>query len=192
MTTRTLSLAASALALCGAVLPLRAQMTTVATTSVVPNKTVVAVLRDAGHFTLFVQMVDAAGMRAQLEGPGPFTIFAPTDDALQRVPQGRRDTLLTDKAALERLIRNHLVNERLTAVEARSGRGRVFAGGARIRVDTSGPVTKVNGAQLLKGDLVGSNGVVHAIDQVWLPSVRQRAQGSVPATGLTRGRESGL
>ena len=176
MSGRTYSLAAAAMVLSG-LASLNGQVTStgpqaraVTTATLPPSKTVVAVLRDAGHFMILLQMVDAAGMRTQLEGAGPFTIFAPTDDAFGRVPQGRRDTLLRDKAAVEILVKNHVIGGRLTAAEMRQGaRGRRFLGGAALRVDMSGPSPRVNGAQLLKGDLTASNGVVHAIDQVWLP-----------------------
>lgn len=151
------------------------------------NKDIILTLRNAGNFAHFLQAIEGAGLTAQLRGGTQYTVFAPTDDAFGRLPGARRDSLMRDSAALEALIRNHLVEGRLTGEEVRAGaRGMRFLGGAGIKVDTAGRYNRVNGAQLIKPDILASNGIIHAVDQVWAPRVSLRVRGTNPADSTVR------
>lgn len=183
---RTIALGASALALAGIVNTASAQVTTTTqqtstTTATVETADIIGTLKAAGNFTMFLKAVDMAGLTAQLQSAGPFTVFAPTDEAFAKLPQATRDSLLSDRAALETLVKNHVVAGKVTADQVKSGNSGVgFLGGASITVDTTAGV-RVNGATVIKGDIVASNGIIHAIDTVISPVVEVRVNDATPA-----------
>ncbi len=124
----------------------------------------------AGSFTTLVAAVQAAGLVDTLKGKGPFTVFAPTDEAFGKIPKAQLDALLADRKALTAVLTYHVVPgkimssellaERLTS--ARTVQGESITIDARISV-------KVNDANVVKADIGASNGVVHVIDSVILP-----------------------
>lgn len=147
---------------------------------------IVVTLRNAGNFTWFLRAVEGAGLTQQLKS-GQYTVFAPTDDAFGRIPGPRRDSLIRDPAALEVLIRNHVVEGRITAQEAKAGAsGMSFLGGGSLKVDTTGSYVRVNGAQVIKSDMLASNGIIHVVDQVWLPPLRVRVRGTTSEDSAAR------
>jgi uncharacterized surface protein with fasciclin (FAS1) repeats len=147
---------------------------------------IIVTLRNAGNFSWFLRAVEGAGLTQQLKS-SQYTVFAPTDDAFGRIPGPRRDSLIRDPAALELLIRNHLVEGRITAGEAKAGAsGMSFLGGGSLEVDTSGSYVRVNGAQVIKSDMLASNGIIHVVDQVWLPPLRVRVRGTTPEDSAAR------
>ncbi len=174
MRLRNLAIGASAMAVAIAVNPASAQVTTTTqqtttTSATVGTQDIIGTLKAAGNFTMFLKAVDMAGLTAQLQGTGPFTVFAPTDEAFSRIPAATRDSLLADHAALEALVKNHVVSGKITADEVRKGNAGVgFMGGTPLNVDTTGSSVKVNGASVVKGNIVATNGIVHAIDTVYL------------------------
>ena len=142
------------------------------------NQDILVTLRNAGNFTWFLRAVDGAKLTQQLK-TGEYTVFAPTDDAFSRVPGTRRDSLLRDPAALEALVRNHVVEGRFSASQASSGaRGMSFLGGGAIKAVNDGSQLRINGAQVIKADMAASNGMIHVINQVWLPPLRVRVGGA--------------
>lgn len=150
------------------------------------NNDILVTLRNAGNFTWFLRAVDGAKLTQQLKSR-EYTVFAPTDDAFGRIPGTRRDSLLRDPAALEAMVRNHVVEGRFTASEASAGaRGMSFLGGGAIKVDSSGSYMRINGAQVIKADMAASNGIIHVIDQVWLPPLRVRVRGTTPEDSAKR------
>lgn len=147
---------------------------------------IIVTLRNAGNFAWFLRAVEGAGLTQQLKS-GQYTIFAPTDDAFGRIPAPRRDSLIRDPAALEVLIRNHVVEGRVTAQEAKAGAsGMSFLGGETLKVDTTGSYVRVNGAQVIKSDMLASNGIIHVVDQVWLPPLRVRVRGTTSEDSAAR------
>ena len=155
------------------------------------SKDIIITLRDAGNFRTFLQAIEGAGLTQQLKGGAQYTIFAPTDDAFGRIPAVRRDSLLRDRASMEALIRNHIVEGRHTAQEARAGRGGMsFLGGGSLKVDSSGSYVRVNGAQVIKSDMPASNGIIHVVDQVWLPPLRVIVRGTNPVDSVARASET--
>ncbi len=121
----------------------------------------------AGNFNTLVTAVQAAGLVDTLKGPGPFTVFAPTDAAFAKVPKAQLDALLADKAMLTKVLTYHVVPGAVMAKDVKPGMVKTVEGGS-LSLATAGGVT-VNGAKVVAADVKASNGVIHAIDTVLMP-----------------------
>jgi transforming growth factor-beta-induced protein len=123
----------------------------------------------AGSFTTLVKAVQAAGLVETLKGPGPFTVFAPTDEAFAKLPAGTVEGLLKDPEALKKVLTYHVVAGRVPAsqVVGLSWADTVQGQSARIRVE--GGTVRVDEARVLTADIPSSNGIIHVIDTVLLP-----------------------
>lgn len=121
----------------------------------------------AGSFKTLVAAVQAAGLVDTLKGPGPFTVFAPTDEAFAKVPKDALDALLKDKAALTKVLTYHVVSGKVMAADVKAGKVRTVQG-AELTLGTTGGVT-VDNARVTAADVVASNGVIHVIDTVVMP-----------------------
>ena len=122
---------------------------------------VVAVARRAGEFGTLLTAVEAAGLTALLEGNGPFTLFAPTDAAFKKLPEGALQELLADKAKLTAILRYHVVPGRVTAAEILSSQTLKTASGQNLPTGDLGVV---------RADIPAGNGIIHVVDKVLLPS----------------------
>jgi uncharacterized surface protein with fasciclin (FAS1) repeats len=132
-------------------------------------KDIVDTAVSAGSFNTLVAAVKAAGLVDTLKGPGPFTVFAPTDAAFAKIPKADLDALLADKQRLTKVLTYHVVPGRVMAADVKSGEVKTVQG-SMISVSTAGGV-KVNGANVVKTDVVADNGVIHVIDAVILPKM---------------------
>ena len=121
----------------------------------------------AGSFKTLVAAVQAAGLVDTLKGPGPFTVFAPTDAAFAKVPKEALDALLKDKAALTKVLTYHVVSGKVMAADVKAGKVRTVQG-AELTLGTTGGVT-VDNARVTAAAVVASNGVIHVIDTVVMP-----------------------
>ncbi|MEN9485114.1 MAG: hypothetical protein RJB37_2994 [Pseudomonadota bacterium] len=121
----------------------------------------------AGSFKTLVAAVQAAGLVDTLKGPGPFTVFAPTDAAFAKVPKEALDALLKDKAALTKVLTYHVVSGKVMAADVKAGKVRTVQG-QELTLGTTGGVT-VDNARVTAADVVASNGVIHVIDTVVMP-----------------------
>ena len=121
----------------------------------------------AGNFKTLVTAVQAAGLVDTLKGPGPFTVFAPTDAAFAKVPKAQLDALLADKAKLTKVLTYHVVSGAVMAKDVKAGMVKTVEG-SDLTLATTGGVT-VNGAKVVAADVKASNGVIHAIDTVLMP-----------------------
>ncbi len=121
----------------------------------------------AGSFKTLVAAVQAAGLVDTLKGVGPFTVFAPTDEAFAKIPKDKLDALLKDKAALTKVLTYHVVPGKVMAANVAAGQVKTVQG-ASLTVTTQGGV-KVDGANVVKTDVAASNGVIHVIDSVVMP-----------------------
>jgi len=132
--------------------------------------TIVEVAVGAGSFKTLVAAVKAAGLVDTLSGPGPFTVFAPTDDAFAKLPPGTVDSLLLpkNKAKLKAILLYHVVAGKVLSSDLKSGSVKTVGGGD-LTIDLSGSAPKVNDATVIKADIPASNGVIHVIDTVLLP-----------------------
>jgi len=122
----------------------------------------------AGNFKTLAKALDAAGLIPTLKGAGPFTVFAPTDEAFAKLPAGTLDALLKDKAKLTAILTYHVVAGKVMAADVMKLKEAKTVQGQSVKIDTTSGV-KVNGANVIKADIVASNGVIHVIDSVLLP-----------------------
>ncbi len=121
----------------------------------------------AGNFKTLAAAVTAAGLIDTLKSAGPFTVFAPTDEAFAKVPKATLDSLLADKAALTKILTYHVVAGKVMAADVKAGHVKTVQG-SDLAMATEGGVT-VNGAKVVAADVATSNGVIHAIDTVLMP-----------------------
>lgn len=121
----------------------------------------------AGSFKTLVTAVQAAGLVDTLKGPGPYTVFAPTDEAFAKVPKAQLDALLKDKDKLRAVLTYHVVPGKVTAKDVRPGKVKTVQG-QELTVSTDAGV-KVDGARVVQADVMADNGVIHVIDTVVMP-----------------------
>ena len=120
------------------------------------------------QFKTLVAAIQAAGLVETLKGPGPFTVFAPTDAAFAKLPPGTVDKLLADKAALTKVLTYHVVAGKVMAADVAGLKSATTVQGGSLAIDVSNGV-KVGGATVVLADVPASNGVIHVIDTVLLP-----------------------
>ena len=121
----------------------------------------------AGDFKTLAVALEKAGLVDTLKGKGPFTVFAPTDAAFAKVPKADLDALLADKQKLAAVLTYHVVPGTVMAKDVKAGKVKSVQG-SDLTLSTSGGV-KVDGANVVKADIVADNGVIHVIDSVVLP-----------------------
>ena len=121
----------------------------------------------AGNFKTLAAALTAAGLIDTLKGPGPFTVFAPTDAAFAKIPKADLDALLKDKAKLTAVLTYHVVSGKVMAKDVKAGKVKTVQG-SEITVSTTGGVM-VDAAKVTSVDIVADNGVIHVIDSVILP-----------------------
>jgi uncharacterized surface protein with fasciclin (FAS1) repeats len=122
----------------------------------------------AGSFKTLVAAVQAAGLVDTLKSPGPFTVFAPTDEAFAKLPAGALDGLLADKAKLSAVLTYHVVAGNVTSTAVAGMTEAATVQGGKIKIDASKGV-KINDATVIKADIAATNGVIHVIDTVLMP-----------------------
>ncbi|WP_391482910.1 fasciclin domain-containing protein [Nereida sp. NH-UV-3] len=132
------------------------------------SKDIVDTAVEAGTFNTLVAAVTAAGLVDTLKGEGPFTVFAPTDDAFAVLPEGTVDALLNDIPTLTSILTYHVVAGKVMSTDLSDGMTAGTVNGADITISTMDGV-KVNGATVTAADIETSNGVIHVIDAVILP-----------------------
>ena len=137
-------------------------------TNTAPTKNIVDTVIAAGHFTTLAGAIQAAGLTDELAGKGPFTVFAPTDEAFKKLAVGAYENLLKDAGKLKAVLNYHVVPGYLMARDLKPGEVATAQGTPLTAVVSSSDV-RVNGARVTKADIVATNGVVHAIDAVILP-----------------------
>ena len=123
----------------------------------------------AGQFNTLVKAVQAAGLVDTLKGKGPFTVFAPTDEAFAKLPAGTVEALLNDKQKLTQVLTYHVVPGRVMSAQVKPGAVKTVQGQS-LKVRTEGGSVMVDNAKVIKTDVMASNGVIHVIDTVVLPS----------------------
>jgi uncharacterized surface protein with fasciclin (FAS1) repeats len=133
-----------------------------------PSKNIVDTAIAAGNFTSLVAGIKAAGLTDTLNGRGPFTMFAPTDEAFKKLPTGAWDALLKDTAKLKAVLSYHVITGHVLAQDLKSGDVMTVQGTPLAAVVSSSEV-KVNGAHVRQRDITASNGVIHVIDAVIMP-----------------------
>ena len=132
------------------------------------RKDIVDTAVSAGNFSTLVTAVKAAGLVDLLKGDGPFTVFAPSDDAFKKIPAETLKALLADKEQLTKVLTYHVVSGKVMASDVVGMTSATSAQGQEIKIDTTAGV-KVNNANVIATDIVASNGVIHIIDTVIMP-----------------------
>lgn len=123
----------------------------------------------AGSFNTLVSAVKAAGLVETLSGEGPFTVFAPTDDAFAKLPEGTVPALLKDKEKLKAILTYHVVAGKVLAKDVVNLKSAETVNGQSLTIKVEDGTVMVDGAKVIKTDIVCSNGVIHVIDAVVLP-----------------------
>lgn len=123
----------------------------------------------AGSFKTLAAALDAAGLVETLKGPGPFTVFAPTDAAFAKLPAGTVDGLLKDKAKLTSILTYHVVPGKVMAADVIKLDGAKTVNGQSVTIKVVDGKVQVDNATVAQADIETSNGVIHVIDTVLMP-----------------------
>ena len=138
-----------------------------------PTQTLVQNASEADNLTTVVAAVQAAGLAETLSGPGPFTVFGPTNAAFDKLPAGTVETLLRpeNKGQLTSILTYHVVPGRLSAADLRDGQVLTTVNGETLRVRKMGNRVMVGNATVVTANVYASNGVAHVIDSVLMPGM---------------------
>ena len=137
-------------------------------TVLLPQDDIVDVATKAGSFKTLLKALEVAGLVDTLRGEGPFTVFAPNDEAFAKLPPGTLEGLLKDPAKLKSVLTYHVASGELTADKVTKHQEVKTVNGKSAKIDTSAGV-KIDNAKVLKTDIKAANGVIHVIDTVILP-----------------------
>ncbi len=124
---------------------------------------------NAGSFTTLAAALKAADLITTLKGAGPFTVFAPTDEAFAKLPAGTVDSLLKDLPKLKQILTYHVVAGKVMAADVVKLKSATTVQGSDVKIDASHGV-KINDATVTTPDVAADNGVIHIIDTVLLPA----------------------
>jgi uncharacterized surface protein with fasciclin (FAS1) repeats len=135
------------------------------------DKDIVETAVAAGSFKTLAKLLGDAGLVETLKGAGPYTVFAPTDEAFAKVPAATLEALGKDKAKLKAVLLYHVVAGKVMAADAvkLNGKGAKTVNGAEAKITVMGDKVMINQAHIVKTDIVAKNGVIHVIDAVILP-----------------------
>ncbi len=142
---------------------------TMAPKEAMKTNTIVDVAVQNGNFKTLVAAVQAAGLVETLSGDGPFTVFAPTDEAFAKLPAGTVEGLLKDKAALSKILTYHVVAGKVMAKDVVGLTSAKTVGGGEVAIKVVGGKVMINDSTVTVTDIETSNGVIHVIDTVLLP-----------------------
>jgi uncharacterized surface protein with fasciclin (FAS1) repeats len=136
------------------------------------SKDIVQTAVGAGTFNTLVAAVKAAGLVETLQGKGPFTVFAPTDEAFAKLPAGTVESLLANPDKLAKILTYHVVPGKVMAADIVKAKraAPTTANGGKLDVVVRDGRVLVNGANVVTADVVASNGVIHVIDTVLIPT----------------------
>ncbi|MFN8061737.1 MAG: fasciclin domain-containing protein [Vicinamibacterales bacterium] len=140
-----------------------------ASPSVGQSKDIVDTAVAAGSFKTLATALQAADLVTQLKGPGPFTVFAPTDDAFAKIPKADLDALLKDKAKLAKILTHHVFVGNANSRDLGMLKDLSMADGGRLPIEAGKGTLKIGGATVVKADVPAANGVIHVVDTVLVP-----------------------
>jgi uncharacterized surface protein with fasciclin (FAS1) repeats len=133
------------------------------------SKNIVETAVAAGNFNILAKALTEAGLVEELQKKGPFTVFAPTDDAFNKLPKGTLENLLKDKEALKKVLLYHVVSGKVMASDVVNLNSATTLEGNDVKIKTVDGNVMINNAKVIKADVVASNGVIHVIDTVLIP-----------------------
>lgn len=123
----------------------------------------------AGNFTTLAKALEEAGLVETLKGAGPFTVFAPTDEAFAALPAGTLDSLLADRDELTKVLTYHVVSGRVTSDQVTMLTEAETVQGSKLSISVENGQVRINDATVVTADVEASNGVIHVIDRVLIP-----------------------
>ena len=135
-------------------------------------KDIVATAVDAGSFKTLATALTEAGLIETLQGKGPFTVFAPTDDAFAKLPKGTVEGLLKDKEALKKVLLYHVVSGNVMSTDVVKLSEATTVEGSKVNIKVKDGNVMINDARVTTADVKASNGVIHIIDTVILPPTK--------------------
>lgn len=135
-----------------------------------PTMNIVETTKAATNFTTFAKAIEAAGLTDTLKNAGPYTIFAPTDEAFAKLPAGTLDSLMANKEELKKVLLHHVVTGKLTSKEIAAVQSAPTMDGSALKVTAAGDKITIENAKVVQPDIAASNGVIHGIDTVLIPS----------------------
>jgi uncharacterized surface protein with fasciclin (FAS1) repeats len=134
-----------------------------------PLKDIVETASTAGTFNTFLKAVDTAGLKDTLKGAGPYTVFAPTDEAFAKLPAGELEALLKNKEKLKKVLLSHVTSGTATLKDAANLKPTKSLEGSEIKIEATEGKVKIGEANVVQAEILASNGIIHAIDTVILP-----------------------
>ncbi len=144
-------------------------MTTVSAADNHEKKDIVDTAVAAGNFKTLATALEAAGLIETLKGEGPFTVFAPTDEAFAKLPAGTIESLLNDKEKLKQILLYHVVSGAVMAKDVVKLKSAKTVQGSSVKINAKGGKVMVDNANVIKTDIAATNGVIHVIDTVIIP-----------------------
>ena len=136
------------------------------------EKDIVTTAVASGQFKTLVSLVKKAGLASTLRGPGPYTVFAPTDAAFKKVPKKTLAALARNKAKLRAVLLYHVVPGAVTAKQVVTLKSAKTLNGKSVAIRVSGMNVFVNNAKVVKADVMATNGVIHVVNRVLIPPAR--------------------
>lgn len=144
---------------------------TIAAPAQAAKKDIVTTAVEAGSFKTLAKLLTDAGLVETLKGAGPFTVFAPTDEAFAKVPKATLDALAADKAKLKAVLTYHVVAGKVMAADVVKLKDAKTVQGSSVKIAVTGGKVTVDAANVVTTDIAASNGVIHVIDAVILPKM---------------------
>ena len=133
------------------------------------KKDIVTIAVDAGNFQTLATALTEAGLIETLQGDGPFTVFAPTDEAFAKLPEGTIESLLQDKETLNKILLYHVVPGEVTSKDVVKLKKAETLEGDYINIKSSDAGVMINNSKVITVDIMASNGIIHVIDTVLIP-----------------------
>jgi uncharacterized surface protein with fasciclin (FAS1) repeats len=140
-----------------------------ATPALAQSKDIVDTAVAAGSFKTLAKLLTDADLVGVMKGAGPYTVFAPTDDAFAKVPKDALDALAKDKKKLQAVLQYHVLAGSVSAADLKMMKDFGTVQGQRVKIGATGGALTIDGAKVVKADVAASNGVIHVIDAVLMP-----------------------
>ena len=136
------------------------------------KKDIIETAVDAGTFKTLATALTEAGLIDALKGDGPFTVFAPNDEAFKKLPKGALEGLLKDKEALKKVLLYHVVSGKVTSKDVVKLSKAETLSGDNVKIMVKGKTVKINSSKVIAADVKAKNGVIHVIDTVLMPPTK--------------------
>lgn len=136
------------------------------------EKDIVETAIEAGNFKTLATALTEAGLIDALKGDGPFTVFAPTDEAFNKLPKGTLENLLKDKEALKKILLYHVISGKVTSKEVGKIKSASTLEGSELKISVKKGIVSINKSKVTTADISTKNGIIHVIDSVLMPPVK--------------------